>query len=107
MTSRTARCLRMSCCIKFNAGYFTFKIENLFSKVVAYQNTKAVNHIQNMFTLLPLSSCVCITHLLLCKPADPAIVSMTQTSCSDISPDTTGIITPCLANSVCYYCSTL
>lgn len=44
---------------------------------------------------------------LLCKSADLAIVSMTHSRCSDISPDTRGIITPCLANSVCYCCSTL
>lgn len=48
-----------------------------------------------------------ITNVLLCKPADPAMVSMTQTRCSDTSADTRGVMTPCLTNSVCYCCSTL
>lgn len=48
-----------------------------------------------------------IIHMLVCEPADPAVVSMTQAACTDTSADTRGIMTPCLANSACYCRDTL
>lgn len=58
---------------------------------------------RKMYTVVSLSiEMFWITHMLVCEPADPAVVSMTQAGCTDTSADTRGIMTPCLANSVCY-----
>lgn len=58
---------------------------------------------RKMYTVVSLSiEMFWITHMLVCEPADPAVVSMTQAGCTDTSADTRGIMIPCLANSVCY-----
>lgn len=64
--------------------------------------------LENVYSGLSLSiEMFWITHMLVCEPADPAVVSMTQAACTDTSADTRGIMTPCLANSVCYCRDTL
>lgn len=110
MTSYTARSLRLSCWITvfFRAGYHDWQ---RLRRNHGLWKHKAPNHMtfhskNDLYSSLSVNV-FWITNILLCKPADPAIVSMTQTRCSDTSADTRGVMTPCLTNSVCYCCSTL
>lgn len=104
MTSYTTRSSTLSCWLKM---YFcTEYVTVVFSEISDSSKCEAEESHDFQFRDDLYSSLSVkvfwITHMLLCKPADPAIVSMTQTSCSDTSADTRGIMTPCLANSVCY-----
>lgn len=112
MTGFITRHFKMSFCMNFDLSLnVLFQNQPYFLQKISTNQAMKTKHYfsfrKDLYICLFVNVFQRAGWLVTRKSADLAIVSMTHSRCSDISPDTRGIITPCLANSVCYCCSTL